>query len=579
MRNPLNNPTFKLASWKAKTFKENGEVEDEGFIAFDGTSISFDIEPGLDSYPIDKDTLKVYFIQAEYQNQKPVVKAGAKKLYLSDEIVKITGASTYKMAITLDRTKPLYDEDGTLLSDKLEKTDYIVVIEGKDSKENKLLPEAEISGIDGYPIRIASASGAPELNVSYKLNGVTTTGSIIYMPKTSNGAADGPASVLTLSGTVKVSTSEPADKPSDFYVSIDGTKKADIDVSNLTLTEEEGVYKFENINISFTGDSKQHSVIIVADNGSKAQENKSIMYDAEGPVVDIRSVTPIASTYKPDATVDETDFINGKITVSVSFTDAFDVVDLETNKPKIEFIQGGQVKYKEENIDSLSYTTVIDTTQLTDDADVTMKITAYDRSGNKTEKPVTYKVKQETDKPVVFPNDKDKVKLNYTYEQIKEKTGTNVFNIGTQFPIDLIDDDGLKTCTFYYAAVAQNSLGNEAKPSSGSEKILSGNKNTVFYDLPAEGAGIYKIWLDVFDNVTPSTDYNKTEIGPFFIQISSGLPVVTLKANEFVTTNTAASDVISTASKSPLKVEIKIDSTEGPFEVKRALITESNTSH
>ncbi len=574
--NPLNNPTFKLASWKAKTFKENGDVEDEGFIAFDGTSISFDIEPGLDSYPIDKDTLKVYFIQAEYQNQKPVVKAGAKKLYLSDEIVKITGASTYKMAITLDRTKPLYDEDGTLLSDKLEKTDYIVVIEGKDSKENKLLPEAEISRIDGYPIRIASSSGAPELNVSYKLNGVTTTGSIIYMPKTSNGAADGPASVLTLSGTVKVSTSELADKPSDFYVSIDGTKKTEIDVNDLTLTDEEGVYKFENINISFTGDSKQHSVIIVADNGSKAQENKSIMYDAEGPVVDIRSVTPIASTYKADATVDETDFINGKITVSVSFTDAFDVVDLETNKPKIEFIQGGQVKKSIEDIDSLSYTTVFDTTELTDNAEVTMKITAYDRSGNKKENPVTYKVKQVTDKPVVFPNDKDKVTLNYSYTQIKEKTGTNVFNLGTQFPIDLIDDDGLKTATFYYASVAQNSTGNEAKPSSGSEKTLSGNKNTVFYDLPAEGAGIYKIWLDVIDNVTPTTDYNKTEIGPFFIQVSSGLPVVTLKANEFVTTNTAEADVVSTASKSPLKVEIKIDSTEEPFEVKRALITDSN---
>ena len=572
--NPLNNPTFKLASWKAKT------DTDEGFIAFDNTSISFDVEPGLDSYPIDDSSLKVYFIEAEYEGLTPKVKEGAKKLYLSDDetngVVKITGSSTYKVSVTIDRTKPVYDEEGNQLSDKLKFGSYIAVIEGKDSKDNELLPETIISGIDGYPINIASSTGAPELSVSYKLNGVTTTDSIIYMPKTSNGEADGPASVLTLSGTVKVSTSDPADKPSDFYVLIDGTKKTGISAGNLILTDEEGKYKFENINISFTGESKQHTVIVVAENGAKGQENKSVMYDAEGPVIDIRSVTPIASTYKANATVDETNFINGKITVSVSFADAFDVVDVETNKPKIEFIQGGQVKKSIEDIDSLSYTTVFDTTELTDNAEVTMKITAYDRSGNKKENPVTYKVRQVTDKPVVFPNDKDKVTLNYTYAQIKEKTGTNVFNLGTQFPIDLIDDDGLQTAIFYYASVAQNSTGNEAKPSSGSEKTLSGNKNTVFYDLPTEGAGIYKIWLDVIDNVTPTTDYNKTEIGPFFIQVSSGLPVVTLKANEFVTTNTAEADVVSTASKSPLKVEIKIDSTEEPFEVKRALITDSN---
>ncbi len=570
--NPLNNPTFKLASWKAKT------DTDEGFIAFDNTSISFDVEPGLDSYPIDDSSLKVYFIEAEYEGLTPKVKEGAKKLYLSDDetngVVKITGSSTYKVSVTIDRTKPVYDEEGNQLSDKLKFGSYIAVIEGKDSKDNELLPETIISGIDGYPINIASSTGAPELSVSYKLNGVTTTDSIIYMPKTSNGEADGPASVLTLSGTVKVSTSDPADKPSDFYVLIDGTKKTGISAGNLILTDEEGKYKFENINISFTGESKQHTVIVVAENGAKGQENKSVMYDAEGPVIDIRSVTPIASTYKANATVDETNFINGKITVSVSFADAFDVVDVETNKPKIEFIQGGQVKKSIEDIDSLSYTTVFDTTELTDNADVTMKITAYDRSGNKKENPVTYKVKQVTDKPVVFPNDKDKVTLEYSFDQINAKTGKNVFNLGTQFPIDLIDDDGLKTCILY---ITKDSTGDAEKPTAANgkiEKTLSGNKNTVFYDLPQE-AGFYKVWLEVIDNVVPTTQYNKTELGPFFIQIASGLPVVTLKANEFVTTKTADSDVISTASKTPLKVEIKVDSTEGPFVIKRVLITDN----
>lgn len=571
--NPLNNPTFKLASWKAKT------DTDEGFIAFDNTSISFDVEPGLDSYPIDDSSLKVYFIEAEYEGLTPKVKEGAKKLYLSDDetngVVKITGSSTYKVSVTIDRTKPVYDEEGNQLSDKLKFGSYIAVIEGKDSKDNELLPETIISGIDGYPINIASSTGAPELSVSYKLNGFTTTDSIIYMPKTSNGEADGPASVLTLSGTVKVSTSDPADKPSDFYVLIDGTKKTGISAGNLILTDEEGKYKFENINISFTGESKQHTVIVVAENGAKGQENKSVMYDAEGPVIDIRSVTPIASTYKADATVDETNFINGKITVSVSFTDAFDVVDVETKKPKIEFIQGGQVKKSIEDIDSLSYTTVFDTTELTDNAEVTMKVTAYDRSGNKKENPVTYKVKQVTDKPVVFPNDKDKVTLEYSFDQINAKTGKNVFNLGTQFPIDLIDDDGLKTCILY---ITKDSTGDAEKPAAANgkiEKTLSGNKNTVFYDLPQE-AGFYKVWLEVIDNVVPTTQYNKTELGPFFIQIASGLPVVTLKANEFVTTKTADSDVISTASKTPLKVEIKVDSTEGPFVIKRVLITPDN---
>ena len=587
--NPQNNPTFKLASWKSRTFNTDGSVDDYGFIAFDGTSISFDVEPGLDNYPLNRDSIRVYLIEAEYDGKNPKVKSGASKMYLSDDatngVVKISGASTYKVAVTIDRTKAVYNADGVELTEKLKNgCDYIAVIEGKDSKENELFPEADFHGIEGYPIRIASATGAPEVSVSYKLNDTVNTDSIIYMPKYKNGE-DGEESKLTLSGTVKVSTSDPGDKPNDFYVLIDGTKKTGIDADALTRadTDPEGEYKFENIEIGFTGGSKTHSVVVVADNGSKAQESKSIWYDAEGPQIEIRNVNPEAYEYEENGTASSTKYLNGDISITVSVMDDSSGVEMDTSKsekmPKIEFIQG-ETKTPvtaDGEIVEIPFTKSVSTSGLNNDAPVTILVTAYDKAGNKSKKRVTYEVKQDTDKPyVVVSENPAKRTISNTYADITSTTipaedKKNVFKSGDTLRFKFIDDDELKRYTLYTKRIANASetaslIKTSAGVTSKTEPIDSGKEYNFTYTLPST-QGIYAMWIDVEDvNGKIRSIPERTDKSPFYVKVAPAAPVITLSNETWVTTNTT--DVTATV-KDKVLVNIKIDSSEESVTVKR----------
>lgn len=575
--NPQNNPTFKLSSWRARS------TSDDGFVTFDSASINFDVEPGLDNYPINKDSLRVYMIEAEYDGFTPKVKTGAQKLYLSNDVVTITGASTYKVAVTIDRTKTTYDENGQALTEKLKFGDYIAVIEGKDSKDNNLLPETLMSGIDGYPVRIASANGAPELTVSYKLNNVANEDSIIYMPKYQNGES-GTESVLTLSGTVKVSTSDPADKPSDFYILIDGQRKAGVTAATLTRTnsDPEGEYKFENINISFTGDSKTHSVVTVADNGSKAQESKTVWYDSEGPQIEVRKVDPEAYVYEENGTASTTKYLNGNVAITVFVTDDSAGVEMDSNKPakmpKIEFVQGSTSTTitTAGEIDELPFTKTVSTNGLTDNASVTIRVTAYDKAGNKNTKDVEYTVWQDTDKPfIIVSENANKRTVSNTLSQITstDENRKNVFTANSTLRLKFIDDDGLKSYRFYIKKVTDEEISsatNPTKPSASTvfEDISSDGKEYNFsYEL-SQSAGYHAVWLEVEDINGNSQEKN------FFIQIAAEAPEVTLENPTYVTTNTIAAELDNPVSELP--VTLTIVSTEAPFIISYADATNSD---
>jgi len=619
--NPQNNPTFKLSGWRARTYKEEddpattqdetNDIADEGFVTFDNASINFDVEPGLDNYPIDRNSLKVYLIEAEYYRDgdtwKVRAKENAPKMYLSNDVIDIKGASTYKVAVTIDRSKPVYDENGSQLYDandpskalKVGMGDYIAVIDGNDirpdQRDNELLPETLISGVDGYPISIANTGGAPKLTVSYNLNGVNKTDPIIYMPRYQFDTNNTP-SVLKVSGTVEANSEADADQPTDFQIIVDnGTNQTSINALT-RRTGSDTIYEFNNIEVTIPNltTSEQHSLLIKASNGSTAastaQELKSIMYDAEGPKIENLTVTPIASTYKDNPAwssasgniaepyiVDETDFINGKIIVSGSITDDFDVVDKTIHSPKIEVCQNGSLVKVYNNISSPNFNLEINTndSEFSDNVPVTINVIAYDRSGMKSIEPITdYTIKQSTDKPIIKSGDRANVTLDYEYSQITNKTVTrkNVFNKGTQFPVQLFDDDGLKKAKLTYVKVISDSNQNPITDPSWQakdpiEKTLSGYKNTAYFDLPQD-SGYYKMWLEVTDTASPA---NVTTTEPFYIQVASGLPVVTVKSNEFVTNNTTG--IIDTAATSPLKVEINIKSTEEGFKILRKAFT------
>ena len=604
--NPKNNPTFKLASWKAR---ETPADEESGFVTFNGAGISIDVEPGLDSYPIDKDSLKVYFIEAEYNSSTtPVIKSGAPKMYLSPDDMDIKGASSYKIAITIDTGKSLCNEAGeTVESYKLKTSkDYLVVVEGYDkigsTRGNPLIPESLSSDLDGYPIHIANAGGAPEVTVTYyKLNSEVNTDSIIYMPKYAVDTET--PSVLTLSGTIDFKA--PYENASsldgiEFKVLIDNDEQHPI-YTKANLNHEVGsaIYTFTDLAITGTnlGTSDQHELTIYANNGSSAWVRKTVVYDTDGPVVEVSSLTPVAKKYDEDESTDGNFYLNGKVSFKVSFNDAKDIVDTSKRKPKVEFVQGSTIKTIKSGITSLTDTiTDADTEQLNSGA-VTIRVTAYDRAGNKSVydvvandadgSPVAYNtsgtvpsqtrnyiVDQDTDKPYIVLAEETGRTLNNSYEDISstDPNRKNVFNQRGQLRLKLIDDDGLKSYKLYVIRAENANPSQPANPTiSESDISRSGKEHLLSYEFENESPGYYAIWVEVTDknNKTRKIDDSTTN-KPFFVQIAADAPVLTLEAPTYVTTRTA--NVTADAIKK-LSVSIKIDSTEcfdsaeGPFHV------------
>lgn len=574
--NPKNNPTYTLLGYASAS----------AFTTFENSAITIDVTQGLDGVPLRNNTehpLRLYFIPADNSGQAI---PGAEKIYPDN--VTISGSASYKISYTIDRKHAKNAAGDTVTYDY---GNYIVGVEGEDSNGTPL-----ISGCDsiyGYPIVISYSGEAPTLNVDYKINGIHQESNSInyYVPKFKPEVNPATPSEILLSGTIEVSN----DQTPSLEVFVDNVLKystrsgAGAGVGSVSLTPNGYIYSFSNISVSFGADAESalHTIIVTANNGSDTNDKRSIWLDAAAPDIKIQDVSPIASIYEDDYESNDygnekaTNYINGRIKVSVSFIDKISL-DLENKKPSIEFIQNGVAN------EDISYYDI--PSQIVEDKEfdisklaegpVTMRITAYDTAGNKAFVEKNYIVSKDSDKPCAFSLDKNTLRLNYSYDNIKLKLGLNVFNIGTQFTVDLRDDDGLKKCWFY--SVKLDNDGNEIDSTKiSSEKSISGFKNTITYSLPKnkEDAGYYKVWIEVIDSESAAEtyesapEYNKATIGPFYIQLASDSPIVTLKSNQYVTTKTAETDIVEGASKSPLKVEIKIDSPEGPFVVKRALIT------
>ncbi len=535
--NPLNNPTYKLSGWTIT----------EDFITFEDSSITLDIEPGLDGIALNRSTIKPYFYKLDNSGN-----ITGSKIYLKADDYKITGAASYKVAIKITRK----DENNQRMS----YGKYLVGVEGFDlapGTPNELLPENSPKA-QGYEIDIQSVGAAPELRPNYKVNGTAATGNIITVPKyQSNGTTD---SEITISYEI-VSGQE----IQDFAIKVD---EVDLNVTAANLvkdtqnsTDDTFIYtytktiKFTEITGLDLSKSKEHTITVTASNGTPATDRKTFMYDIESPQVEIRDVAPIA--YKNfDTNGDPVEgaqkYLNGSnISFTVSFTDDYTGVDKTTNKPVIEFVKNGNsVRTIASNITEFPYhVTNADTAGLT--GEVSIRVTAYDVAGNKTVVSQDYVIDQDTDNPVIIT---DNNSISNTWAQISNKNDSmrsNVFNQGSQFLLKLIDDDGLSKYSVYSV---KTETGNEDKPSNpdsdANEKQIKGTKTQFAWTLPKD-AGYYKVWLDVTDIMNKTTS-----VGPFFVQIASGIPSLFATNAKFV-------------NSSPLPVELTIESTEGPFVIKR----------
>ena len=557
--NPLNNPTYKLSGWNSM----------EDFITFEDSSITLDVEPGLDGIALNRSSITPYFYKLDNAGN-----ITGDKIYLRSEDYTITGAASYKIAIKMTRK----DQNNQRMSFGK----YLVGVEGYDLASpapNPLITESLSSDAKGYPIDIQSVGAAPTLTVSYKVNGTDASGNIITVPKYKpNTTTD---SEITL--ICQIVSSQDIQ---DFTVTVDSVllniTEANLVKDTANSTDDTFVYnytktlKFADISGVDVSKSREHTITVMASNGSPATDRKTFMYDVEKPTVEIRDVTPIA--YKDfdnngDPVTDATKYLNGdNIQFTVSFTDDYTGVDKTTNKPKIEFVQNEIVVGTiTENIIQFPYKVLAAQTSGLDPVATKIRVTAYDIAGNKSVVEEEFIIDQSTDEPVVITNNNS---INNTWAQITDRDNEerfNVFNQGSQFLLKLIDDDGLSKYSVYSV---KTTTGTDTKPnapdSDADNKPITGTKSQFAWTLPKD-AGFYKVWLDVTDIVG-----NTKEVGPFFIQIASGIPVIFVENDAFVTTVTDSQALAPNANKAPLKVDITIESTEGPFKIKRKEITTQN---
>ena len=559
--NPLNNPTYKLSGWTST----------EDFVTFEESSITLDVEPGLDGIAVDKTTLKPYLIKID-DSGNPV----SGKIYPDSEDVKITGASSYKIAVKINRKKAKNAAGNDITYTY---GTYLVGVEGFDKSEgtpNELMPDNLPIGSQGYKIDIQNVGAAPDLTVNYVVNDVAATENIIYLPK--NKIDTDTESEITINCTVE----DTKEEVPEFQILLDeqslGVSKTDLVKDTVNSNDDKFIYTFtRKIKLSQipgfdTAHSKQHTITVTTSNGSPTSDKKTFMYDVEGPVVEIRSVTPVASIYDLESgePTDSIKYLNGEnIEISVSFADSFDVVDTSIRKPKIEFVQGNTVKTIADGITELSYKKTGVSTKMSGltDGDVIIRVTAYDRAGNKTTKEESYKIDQTTDSPVIIYGDNS---VNNSWSDISSNTPgrKNVFNMGGQFLLKLVDDDGLSSYSVY-SVKTSNGSGSKADDPNPDTATINGKESQFAWTLPTE-AGTHKVWLDVTD-----TERNTTS-KEFFIKVVSGMPIVSIENERYVTTVTDAAALTNNASKSPLKIKLSIEASEGPFDIYMAEVTAQN---
>ncbi len=141
--NPANNPYYTVSGYKE--LKLDGTDFDESMYHKNGNSLVISIKPGLDSYELVPESLKV-FVQECNNNGEPVGNLGQIEL---ENITKEPSGNTYTI------TAPVNKGNGISIAKK-----YLLIVEGEDEKHNPVKPRG-----NGYGFYLDSNGVKPTLKV------------------------------------------------------------------------------------------------------------------------------------------------------------------------------------------------------------------------------------------------------------------------------------------------------------------------------------------------------------------------------------------------------------------------------
>ena len=175
--NPANNPRYTVSGYQELN-KDGQDFSTQSRYVRNGRALNIDVKPGLDSYAIVKDTLKVYLTECDLNGNA----TGSSVL---QEQASITQNGT-AYSITL----PVSKDYGL----RIGKT-YLLTVTGNDEKSNPIVTEG-----NGYGFYLASNGQKPTLKITSPdssamiskkgtENSVTITGTVFFPSDTSEGGS------------------------------------------------------------------------------------------------------------------------------------------------------------------------------------------------------------------------------------------------------------------------------------------------------------------------------------------------------------------------------------------------------
>lgn len=527
--NPANNPTFSVSGKDGLEKDENGKIDlsNGKYDILNKSQVVIEVSPGLDNIPLDSESLKVYFLECDVNGNA----ISTTKIYPTT--VNSKSGSTYKFITPIGKSAGL----------SIGKY-YLFGVDGTDQKNNSVVANSSL----GYGFCCSSSGEAPTLTISQP---VETSVNLLKDGK------------IKIAGTTSV----------EFNAPVITIKEGSTVLKTITLQESEGkedpetkkiFYNFET-EIGITGESANtsgyHEIDIISSCAgvNSSPRTKTINYDCDNPVIVLSTVSPVVER-------NEKKNLNAKTTFTFQLSDAFSFIETESEekRPVYEFTAGDKTEkiISERKDSNITESLTIDTTKFPDNTPLKIKVTVYDRAGNKSVKEFNdYFIDQSTDIPTV-----ENSKIDFSLKEINsinnnEDTTLNRISAGGTVTFTVKEDDGVDHISLYIFDDEGNGVEdiNFRYPKEGStnEILLSYQ-----FTLP-EKAGYYKYKLEVYDinNGTPFSE-------EFMLKAMNPAPKITVESTEITDDNDTENDGWIHAGGIYAN-KISIESTEFPITVYR----------
>lgn len=504
--NPANNPTYLINGFNTLPESVAAKVDamrpdqngNSAYSVMSGGSMNIRLSAGLDNKSITPSSLNIY-LQPIDTSTNTISSAEATKVWLikdgasaikKDENGSLVDAASISPIGSLDYSINVVLTAGAngLEAGKY----YILYVNGHDTGNQEFVNSAR------YGLCLLSSGSAPRLTI--------TSATSQYLPK---GAG------LTITGTV---SSE--DQVTVSLKMIDNTTGNEVSLSgqNASYVCSESGSNAEEWSISLTSAAfnqttcKDYEITVTASTASRSTERQvNVSYDVDGPNIEISSVSPLITADGRDNN------INGTVAVRLNLSDDYYKLS-STIKPVVEFLDGDTVLASKEGTFTSTVNLEFDTNASgwVDNKEVTMKVTAYDFSGNKSVKTAAYYVNQATDRPLIELT--NAVTTGYT-ESYPETGSENSFLAGAPITGKITEDDGIKSIT--YTIYKQD--GSQVSTETISGSAINSNPYPLSITTPSD-LGVYYAVIVAKDTKTEKENLPCK----FYFMIDSGKPTITV---------------------------------------------------